>query len=75
MKKFIISFAVLIITCTTLSAQIEKQAASLNIEGQIVLTTNNRAIFVNFGGPSLKFNFSKIAFAINMMPSLKFEEV
>ncbi len=75
MKKIIITLAVLMIKSTASFAQTEIQPATLNIEGQIAVTTNSKAIFVNFGGPALKFNFKKIAFAINMLPSLKFEEV
>lgn len=50
----------------------EEQKSSLNIEGQIAAATNGKDLFVNFGGPALKFNFSKIAFAWNFMPSVRF---
>lgn len=46
----------------------------LNIEGQIALTTNGKAIWYNMGGPSLKFSFKKLVFSISMFPSLKFEK-
>jgi hypothetical protein len=44
-----------------------------NIEGQIAITTNGQGIFYNMGGPNVKFNFSKVSLAINMMPSLRFQ--
>ena len=52
----------------------EEQKASFNIEGQIAVTTDGIGLFANMGGPNLKFNFSKFSLAINMMPSLRFQE-
>ncbi len=52
----------------------EEQKASFNIEGQIAFTTDGIGLFTNMGGPNLKFNFSKFSLAINMMPSLRFQE-
>ena len=53
----------------------EEQKSSLNIEGQIAVTTNAKDVFVNLGGPALKFSFPKIAFAWNFMPSVRFHDV
>jgi hypothetical protein len=44
------------------------------MEGQLAVATNGKAIFVNFGGPSIKYNFSKVAFCLGMMPSLRLEQ-
>ena len=52
----------------------DEQKASFNIEGQLAVTTDGTGVFVNMGGPNLKFNFSKFSLAINMMPSLRFQE-
>ncbi len=73
MKNILIVLFLLIIN-VSVSSQEESKSASLNIEGQIAITTNGKAAFVNFGGPALKFNFNRIAFALNFMPSLKVEE-
>ena len=43
------------------------------MEGQIAATTNGEAVFLNMGGPALKFSFSKIAASLSMIPSLKFQ--
>lgn len=53
----------------------EEQKSSLQIEGQLAITTNAKDVFVNVGGPSLKFNLSKVAFAFNFLPSLRFHEI
>ena len=55
-------------------SQTENQKANLNIEGQIAATTNGKAVFINMGGPAIKFVFPKFAFAINILPSFKFED-
>lgn len=52
----------------------EELKASLNVEGQIAVTTDGTGVFANMGGPNIKFNFSKFSLAINMMPSLRFQE-
>ena len=52
----------------------EKPKASLNIEGQIAVTTDGTSVFANMGGPNIRFNFSKFIFAINMMPSFRFQD-
>ena len=38
------------------------------------MTTDGKGVFFNMGGPNVKFNFSKLSVAINMMPSLRFQE-
>lgn len=58
---------------STLLAQNENQT-SFNIEGQIAVTTNGSALFINLGGPAIKFVFKKFAIAANFLPSLKFED-
>ncbi len=70
------SFLVVCLMFTTISAfSQEKQESSLNIEGQIAASTNGKDVFVNFGGPALKFSYPKIAFAWNFMPSVRFHNV
>ena len=54
--------------------QNEQPKTQFNLEGQIALATDGKGVFVNMGGPSIKFNFSKFSMAINMMPSLRFQE-
>ena len=41
----------------------EEQKSSLNMEGQIAATTNGKDLFFNLGGPTLKLNYPKFAFA------------
>lgn len=45
-----------------------------NLEGQLAATTDGRGIFINVGGPAVKFNFKKVAFSLQMMPSLRFHK-
>jgi len=52
----------------------EEKKFEWNMEGQIVVTTNGKAVFTNFGGPGLRFNFKHFSIGYNMMPSLRFEE-
>jgi hypothetical protein len=47
---------------------------SFRMEGQFVTSTDGQSVFINAGGPALKFHFEKFAFSINMMPSLRFRE-
>ena len=51
-----------------------KPRTAFNLEGQVAATSNGKAVWYNMGGPSVKFNFSKIGFGIGMFPSLKFED-
>ena len=51
-----------------------KPKASFNIEGQVAVTSNGKAIWYYMGGPAIKFNFSKFSLSIGMFPSLKFED-
>jgi hypothetical protein len=48
--------------------------ASFTVDGQVAVTTNGEGIYLNFGGPCMKYSFKKIAFSIGMMPSLRFEQ-
>jgi|GEM_PF-2355123 len=50
------------------------QSFSVNIEGQIAVSTDGKGVFINAGGPALKFSFEKFAFSVNMMPSLRFQD-
>lgn len=43
------------------------------VEGQVLLSTNGHAAFLNLGGVNLKFIFKKFNLGINMGPSIKFE--
>lgn len=51
-----------------------KNEPSLNLEGQVAVSTNGKAMWYNMGGPAIKFNFKRIAFGIGMFPSLKFQQ-
>jgi len=55
-------------------SQEEPKQASLNIDGQIAVTTNGKAAFINVGGPAIKFSFKHFAVAVNFMPSMRIEE-
>lgn len=43
-------------------------------DGQISATTDSKGLFVNFGGPGLKFKTKFVNVSFNMMPSLRFQE-
>jgi hypothetical protein len=73
MKKPTLIIALIIASCSVIFAQIEKQTANLNIEGQIMLSANAHALFLNLGGPALRLNFSKTSVGIDLYPSFKFE--
>ncbi len=70
--NFVIAFCMVMLS--TSYAQTDNQNYSLKIEGQIAVTTNGKAAFINMGGPGVKFVFPKFAVSVNMLPSLKFEE-
>lgn len=74
MKSTVYIILVLLFPLSLEAQEAEKSKVSMNLEGQFALTSNGRAGFVNFGGPAIKFNFSKFAFALNFMPSLRVEE-
>jgi hypothetical protein len=69
-----ILFFLFILTTVSVLGQQEQKLTSFNLEGQIAATTDGKGVFVNFGGPTLKFNFDKVTFGINFMPSLRFQE-
>ncbi len=71
--KYIYLLTICLITNYFSFAQ-EEQKASFNIEGQLAVTTDGTGVFANMGGPNIKFNFSKFSLALNMMPSLRFQE-
>jgi hypothetical protein len=48
-------------------------SVGFNIEGQIVAATDGKGMYINAGGPGLKFIRPKVAFSVNMMPSLRFQ--
>jgi hypothetical protein len=72
MKYIYLLILSLIMNCLVFSQ--DEPKASLNIEGQVAISTDGKGVFVNMGGPNIKFNFSKFIFAINMMPSLRFQQ-
>jgi hypothetical protein len=47
---------------------------SFTVEGQVAVTTSGEGVYLNFGGPCMKYSFKKIAFSIGMLPSLRFEQ-
>jgi hypothetical protein len=73
MKKITVITVLLIVACHGIFAQTEKQTTNINIEGQFAVTTNANALFINLGGPTLRFNFPKISIGGTMFPTLKFE--
>ncbi len=76
MKRIIIASLCFIILSNHSFAQAGNgsKKTSFTVEGQVAVTTNGKAIYLNFGGPCMKYSFKKIAFSIGMMPSLRFEE-
>ena len=60
-------FLLFIITTVSVLGQQEQKLSSFNIEGQIAATTDGKGVFINFGGPTVKFNFSKITLGINFL--------
>jgi len=73
MKTFSTYILIVLITLSDLLAQTEKKT-QFGIEGQIAATTNGEGLFINIGGPALKFVFSKFAVSVNMVPSLRIQE-
>lgn len=73
MKRFVFAALVLVAVVPVLNAQAEKPY-EFNIEGQIVAVTDGKGIFLNAGGPGLKFHFRHFAVSVNMMPSLRFQK-
>ncbi len=63
----------LFFTCQLLTAQ-DQKSAELSFEGQIAATTNGKGCFINFGGPGIKLKAKSFHFAINMLPSLRFQK-
>jgi hypothetical protein len=74
MKKTTLTASMLIIACVGLFAQVDQQKSSLNIDGQIGMTTNGNALFVNFGGPAFRFSFPKFSIGGTFFPTLKLED-
>jgi len=52
-KKLTIIIALLIIFCPVIFAQVDKQHFNMNLEGQLVVTANEKALFINMGGPAI----------------------
>jgi hypothetical protein len=72
-NKMMLTF--LIFFSSVVLAQVENNLkASFNMEGQLGVTSNGKALWYNMGGPAIRFNFSKLSFSIGMFPSLKFED-
>jgi hypothetical protein len=59
--------------CPVLFAQSEKQGVTMNLEGQLMASANAKNLFINIGGPALKFSFPKFTIGINVYPSFRFE--
>src|SRR5689334_5393795 len=72
MKTFT-SIAIGLLAVSNLFAQTENKT-QFGIEGQIAATTNGDGLFLNIGGPALKFVFSKFAVSINMVPSVRIQK-
>ena len=49
MIKITLIAILLLVACAGIFAQTEQQTNHLNIEGQIAMTTNGNALFVNMG--------------------------
>ena len=73
MKKCFFIVVLGLISSSYLYSQ-EELKTSLNIEGQFAISTDGKGVFVNMGGPNIKFSFSKFNVALNMFPSLRFQE-
>jgi hypothetical protein len=73
MKKITLTAVLLITVCTGILAQTEQPTNHINIEGQIAMTTDAKALFVNLGGPAIRFNFQKFSIGGTFFPTLKFE--
>jgi hypothetical protein len=74
MKRITLTATLLIAACAGIFAQIAQQSNYLNIEGQIAMTSNANALFVNLGGPTIRFNFQKFSIGGTFFPTLKFED-
>jgi hypothetical protein len=72
MKFIFLIITFLLVNRNTFSQ--EEAKTSLNIEGQVAISTDGKGVFVNMGGPNIKFSFSKFNVALNMFPSLRFQE-
>jgi opacity protein-like surface antigen len=74
MKKITLIAALLTVAYAVIFAQTEQQKSNLNIDGQIAISTNAKALFVNLGGPTIRFNFQKFSIGGTFyLPGLKFE--
>ncbi len=73
MKKYFTGLYFILFAVSAFSQE-ESKHTNLNIEGQFVITSNGSAVFLNFGGPAVKFSFNKFACSLNFMPSLRVEE-
>jgi hypothetical protein len=73
MKKITLIAVLLMVACAGIFAQTEQQTNHINIEGQIAMTTNGNALFVNLGGPAIRFNLQKFSIGGTFFPTLKFE--
>lgn len=59
-----------------LNAQEPSAAATptVVIEGQVALTTNGKGVYLNLGGPGVRFTFANFALGFNLMPTLRFQK-
>lgn len=53
-------------------AQTETEV-KLELNGQLVATASDKAVFVNVGGPALKLKTKTVHFSIGALPSLRFQ--
>jgi hypothetical protein len=72
-KATTITIVIGLICFWNISAQAQSKT-QFAIEGQIAATTNGKGLFLNIGGPALKFIFSKFGISINMVPSIRIQE-
>jgi hypothetical protein len=73
MKRKLITAILFLTACSGILAQVDKPATKVSLEGQIALTTNIDALFINLGGPTLRINFAKFSIGGSFLPSLKIE--
>jgi hypothetical protein len=69
MKKLIIILAMLFLTISTIA----QNKISSSFSGQIFASTDLKAMYLNFGGPMIKYKAKKINIGFGMFPSLRFK--
>jgi hypothetical protein len=69
MKKYVMLFSVIFIF-NNIFAQ---NKISSSFSGQFFASTDLKALYVNFGGPMIKYKAKKINIGVGMFPSLRFK--